>query len=165
MPPPSAKNPVVAEEALRPCPDPARAGVRPAAQVKVASCVMFVSELDRSIDFYSDVLACEVSVRDSEAGLLMAHGGFQIYLVAKGRRAAHPVGGIGTQHLTWASDSEEALQHFEEVLRARGAYTDTHTSGGVRVVEGRDPDGLPVIIAHPSPAQRRRTALDPRLYA
>lgn len=106
MPPPSAKNPVVTEGALRHVPDPARAGVRPAAQAKVASCVMFVAELDRSIDFYSDVLACEVSVRDSEAALLMAHGGFQIYLVAKGPRNAHP-----------------------------------------------------------SPAQRRRTALDPRLYA
>jgi hypothetical protein len=41
---------------------------------------------------------------------------------------------------------------------------DTHASGGVTFVEGRDPDGIRVVIAHPSPLQLPRSSLDSRIY-
>lgn len=131
---------------------------------KIASSVIFVSELDRSVAFYRDVFACEVSIRERDAALLLAPGGFQMYLMAKGSRAPHPSGGIGHEFLMWATDSAEGLAHFEQALKDCGRYRDTHTNGGVRFVEGHDPDGIRVVIAHPSPEQRPRSMLDPRFY-
>lgn len=131
---------------------------------KVASSVVFVSELDRSVAFYRDVFACQVALREREAALLLTPGGFQLYLIAKGHEAQHPSGGIGHEFLTWATDSAESLEHFEQVLKDCGSYGDTHTIGGVRFVEGHDPDGIRIVIAHPSPEQRPRSMLDPRLY-
>jgi catechol 2,3-dioxygenase-like lactoylglutathione lyase family enzyme len=131
----------------------------------VASSLISVSEIDRSIEFYRDVFHCRTAVRDEEAALLLAPGGFQIYLVEKGDRVEHPLSGLGVQHLMWATDSAEALQQLERALQRLDCHTDTHSSGGIRFVEGRDPDGIKVVIAHPSPRQRPRSILDLRLYA
>lgn len=132
---------------------------------KIASSVIFVSALDRSVAFYRDVFACEVSIRERDAALLLTPDGFQLYLIVKGSRAQHPSGGIGHEFLMWATDSVEGLAHFEQVLRDCGGYSDTHTIGGVRFVDGHDPDGIRVVIAHPSPEQRPRSMLDPRFYS
>ncbi|WP_127127237.1 VOC family protein [Georgenia sp. SYP-B2076] len=131
----------------------------------VASSVIFVTDLDRSVDFYHDVFDCQTTLREGEAALMLAPEGFQIYLIEKGRQAPHPSGGIGVQCLMWATDSTAGLAYFEQALQARGCHTHTHASGGVQFVEGRDPDGIRVIIAQPSPEQRPRSALDILLYA
>lgn len=60
---------------------------------RVTSSVVFVSELGRSVAFYRDIFFCEVRIETPGAALLLAPGGFQIYLIAKGTRASHPVGG------------------------------------------------------------------------
>jgi catechol 2,3-dioxygenase-like lactoylglutathione lyase family enzyme len=130
----------------------------------VASAVIFVSELDRSVRFYSEVFGCRTSLQEPAAALLLTPSGFQIYLIAKGSGEPHPTGGIGDRHLMWATDSREALAHFEETLQSLGSHTDTHSAGDVTFVEGRDPDGIRVVIAHPSPAQRPRSVVDGRLY-
>jgi catechol 2,3-dioxygenase-like lactoylglutathione lyase family enzyme len=130
----------------------------------VASSLISVSEIDRSIQFYGDVFQCETALRDGEAALLLAPGGFQIYLIEKGGRAEHPLSGLGVQHLMWATDSAEALQQLELALKRLNCHTDSHSSGGIRFVEGRDPDGIKVVIACPSPSQRPRSILDLRLY-
>ena len=130
----------------------------------VGSSVMFVAHLDRSVDFYRDVFGCQVTLREEGAALMLAPGGFQLYLIEKGDRAQHPAGGIGVQYLMWATDSTAGLARLEQALDARGSPTHTHASGGVRFVVGRDPDGIRVVIAHPSPEQRPRSVLDVLLY-
>jgi hypothetical protein len=47
----------------------------------------------------------------------------------------------------WATDSEGGVAHLEQALQAHASHTTTHMSGGVRFVEGRDPDGIRVVIA------------------
>lgn len=131
---------------------------------EVSSSVIFVTELDRSVTFYTEVFGCHAWLREEDAALLLTPGGFQIYLIAKGSRETHPTGGIGDRHLLWATDSAEALAHFEKLLKNIGSYTDTHTGGEVTFVEGRDPDGIRVVIAYPSPVQRPRSVVDGRLY-
>jgi catechol-2,3-dioxygenase len=131
---------------------------------EVSSAVVFVEDLERSVDFYSLVFGCTAALHEASAALLLTPAGFQLYLIAKGDREQHPTGGIGDRHLLWATDSQEALTHFEELLKQLGSYTDTHTSGEVTFVEGRDPDGLRVVIAHPSPQERPRSVVDGRLY-
>jgi catechol 2,3-dioxygenase-like lactoylglutathione lyase family enzyme len=130
----------------------------------VTSAVIVVSELDRSLAFYRDVFACEVSIHDGDGALLLAPGGFEIYLIAKSARAEHLTGGIGHEFLIWGTDTPEGLDQFERALKDHGRHIYTHTIGGVRFVEGGDPDGIRVIIAHPSPGQHPRWLLDPRLY-
>lgn len=132
---------------------------------KVASSMIFVSELDRSVNFYRDVFGCEVTLQESGAALLLTSGGFQIYIIAKGSRTERPTGGIGAHHLMWTTDTRQALDHFMQLLKDGGFFVDTHTSGEVTFVEGHDPDGIRIIIAHPSPDQRPRSVLDGRFYS
>jgi catechol 2,3-dioxygenase-like lactoylglutathione lyase family enzyme len=132
---------------------------------KVASSVLFVAELDRSVNFYRDLFGCEQAIRGEHAALLIAPGGFQVYLIARGGRAEHPTGGIGPHLLMWAANSMEGLEYFEQALKDTDSHTYTHSAGGVTFVEGRDPDGIRVIIAHPDPEQRPRSVLDMRLYS
>ncbi|MET3922416.1 hypothetical protein ABIB26_003376 [Arthrobacter sp. UYEF20] len=117
------------------------------------------------MDFYGAVFDCKVALREEGRALLLAPDGFQVYLIAKGSREPHPTGGIGDRYLMWATDSVEALDHFAQLLKDLGRYTYTHSAGEVTFVEGGDPDGLRVVIAHPSPLQRPRSVLDARLYS
>lgn len=132
---------------------------------QVSSSVIFVSELDRSVNFYRDVFGCEVAIRESGAALLLAPGGFQLYMIAKGSRTERPTGGIGAHHLMWTTDTAEGLEHFTQVLKDGGYYADTHKADDVTFVEGHDPDGIRIVIAHPSPQQRPRSVLDARFYS
>ena len=131
---------------------------------RIASSVMFVTELDRSEAFYCDVFGCEVAIRNPDAALLLAPGGFQLYLIERGSRAQHPLEGIGLQYLMWSTESAEALEHIEKVLKDHGVHTSTRTSGGVTFVGGRDPDGIRVVIAHPSPEELPRTVVGSHFY-
>jgi catechol 2,3-dioxygenase-like lactoylglutathione lyase family enzyme len=131
----------------------------------VTSSVVFVSVLERSVEFYRDVFACSVSIQDHDAALLIAPGGFQLYLIARGSRTQHYSGSIGLQYLIWSTDTADDLEHLERLLKNRGAHTDIHTSNGVRFLGTRDPDGIRVVTAHPSPTEFPRSFLDPRLYS
>ncbi|MEO8283433.1 MAG: VOC family protein [Pseudarthrobacter sp.] len=132
---------------------------------KVASSVLFVSELDRSVNFYRDLFGCEVTLRSGDAALLLTPAGFQLYIIERGKRAERYPGGLGHHLLMWAADSAQGLEFFEQALKDAGRYTDTHTAGEVTFVEGRDPDGLRVVIAHPDPAKRPRSVFDSHLYS
>jgi hypothetical protein len=121
---------------------------------RVASSVLFVAELDRSVNFYWDLFGCVETPRSGEAALLLAPGGFQLYLIERGKRAEHHSGGLGRHLLMWATDTAQGLKYFEQTLKEMGRYTETHTAGGVTSAEGRDPDGLRVIVAHSDPSEK-----------
>jgi catechol 2,3-dioxygenase-like lactoylglutathione lyase family enzyme len=135
------------------------------AATRVTSSVLFVSRLDRSIEFYRDVFSCTVSIRERDAALLLAPDGFQIYLIARGTRAEHPSGGIGLQYLIWAVESDAELRDIAQALQDRVGRTDSYASGGVSFLEARDPDGIRILVACPSPEKFPRSVVDTRLYA
>ncbi len=134
------------------------------AAARVTSSVLFVSLLERTIDFYQNVFSCTVSLREPGAALLLAPDGFQIYLVAHGTRAEHPSGGIGHHYLIWAVGSDAELRDVAEALRDRGGHPDLSTSGGVSFVTAHDPDGIRIVVAHPSPQKLPRAVIAARLY-
>lgn len=125
---------------------------------------MFVAELDRSVTFYRDLFECVETLRSGDAALLLAPGGFQLYLIERGKRAERHSGGLGHHLLMWATDTAEGLAYFEQKLKAMGRYTETRMVGGVTFTEGLDPDGFRVIVAHPDPLERPRSVFDSRLY-
>lgn len=132
---------------------------------ELASAVMRVSELDRSVNFYSDVFLCRVAVRDGNTALLLTPGGFQIYLHSKGRSGHTGVGNVGVQCLRWATDSEAELWRVTQRLRVHDLATYSHTKNGVTFVEGCDPDEIRVIVAYPSPSQLPRELIVSRFQA
>jgi catechol 2,3-dioxygenase-like lactoylglutathione lyase family enzyme len=130
----------------------------------VTSSVLWVSRLDRSVDFYQDVFSCTVSVREPGAALLLAPDGFQLYLVDRGTRAEHPSGGIGHQFLIWAVGSDSELRDLAESLTDGGGHPDVSTSGGVSFLTAHDPDGIRIVVAHPSPETFPRAVIAARFY-
>jgi catechol 2,3-dioxygenase-like lactoylglutathione lyase family enzyme len=132
---------------------------------KVASSVLYVSELERSVSFYRDLFECAVTLRSAEAALLLSADGFQLYIIERGKYAQRHPNGLGHHLLMWATDTPEGLESLKQALQATGSYVETHVSGGVTFLEGRDPDGLRVVIAHPDPAQQPRSIFDSHLFA
>ena len=135
------------------------------ATARVTSAVFFVSELSRSVEFYCNVFACEATIHDQGSALLIDSSGFQIYLIERGNRAHHSSGGIGPQSMIWAVDSAAELTDMGLALQNQGVRIDTHTSGGVTFLTGRDPDWIRIMIAHPSPEEFPRSVVSARLYA
>lgn len=132
--------------------------------VRLGSAVMFVQDLDRSVSFYTEVLALEEADRSTTAALLVNADGTQLILRAMGPGAAHPLGSVGVQYVVWTAAGPADLDRSERALTNRSAHQQTRSSAGVTVVEGRDPDDLPVLITYPGPDQAPLHELPVRIY-
>ncbi|MEP7024224.1 MAG: VOC family protein [Actinomycetota bacterium] len=131
---------------------------------RLDSVVMFVHDLDRSVSFYTDVLAMEVADHSSTAALLAGPSGSQLILRAMGINAAHPLGNVGVQYVIWTAAGPDDLARIEQALKDRSAHRDTRTSEHVSAVEGRDPDDIVVMITYPGPDQVPLHELPVRIY-
>ncbi|MFG1810902.1 VOC family protein [Streptomyces sp. NPDC049040] len=142
-------------------------GGQPAAPgPRLASVVVFVRDLDRAVDFYRELLLMRVAVRATTAALLVGAADTQMYLRVMGSGGEHPLGAIGVQYVIWTADSSDDLLRCERMLKERSAHISSkETADGVTVVEGRDPDGLPLVIAHPGPHGAARQEIMARIYA
>jgi catechol 2,3-dioxygenase-like lactoylglutathione lyase family enzyme len=132
--------------------------------VRLGSAVMFVQDLDRSMSFYTEVLALEEADRSATAALLVSASGAQLILRAMGPGAAHPLGGVGVQYVVWTAAGPADLDRSERALKSHSAHEQTRSSAGVTVVEGRDPDDIPVLIVYPGPDQAPLHELPVRIY-
>ncbi|WP_327233922.1 VOC family protein [Streptomyces sp. NBC_01317] len=134
--------------------------------MKLASCVLYVFDLDESASFYRDLLGLEVSLRTTTAALMVdGSSGCQLYLRALGSNAPHTLGGIGLQCMIWTAADAEELRRCEEVLRKRDAHVTTGHAEGFDWVEGRDPSDVPVMVSHPGPDEVPRQEIITRIYA
>ena len=71
----------------------------------VASALMIVSDLARSVAFYCDVFSCKVALREQDTALLLTPGGFQLYLRSEEPSRRSRVGATGVQYLMWTTRS------------------------------------------------------------
>jgi CBS domain-containing protein len=132
--------------------------------MRLASVVVYVSDLGRALAFYQPLLRYAVTVSDVDAALLVGPNGSQLYLHEVTGGLAHDHDMIGLQLVAWTAGSADELDRCEELLRERGAYERRDTSEGFARVEGRDPDGLPVLITYPGPERSPRHMISPRIY-
>ncbi|MGW5352815.1 VOC family protein [Streptomyces sp. NPDC004031] len=133
---------------------------------RLASVVVFVRDLDQSVDFYRELLLMTETVRTATAALLVGAGDAQLYLRVMGGGGEHPLGAIGVQYVIWTADGPQDLDRCERILKQRAAHVSSRDSeDGVRMIEGRDPDGLPVVISHPGPQGASRHDIMARIYA
>jgi catechol 2,3-dioxygenase-like lactoylglutathione lyase family enzyme len=131
---------------------------------RLGSVLMFVRDLERSVAFYTDVLALQVADRSPSAALLTSAAGTGLVLRSMGRQAEHPLGSIGIQYVVWTAAGAEDLARCERELAARGAHRETRRREGVTAVEGRDPDDVVVMISYPGPDEVPLRELPARIY-
>jgi catechol 2,3-dioxygenase-like lactoylglutathione lyase family enzyme len=131
---------------------------------RLGSVIMFVHDLDRSVAFYTGVLALEVADRSPTAALLSNAAGTQLVLRAMGRGADRALGSVGVQYVVWTAAGKEDLERCEGTLRERAAHRETRSHGGVAVVEGRDPDDIVLMVTYPGPDQVPLHELPARIY-
>ncbi|HEY6276506.1 MAG TPA: VOC family protein [Streptosporangiaceae bacterium] len=132
--------------------------------VRLASAIMFVQDLDRSVQFYTELLALEVTDRSSTAALLSSPAGSHLILRAMGGHGGHALGNVGIQYVVWTAASRDDLGRCERVLKKHGAHRDTRTTGHTTAVEGLDPDNIVVLIAYPGPDEIPMRELPVRVY-
>jgi glyoxylase I family protein len=111
--------------------------------------VLTVSDLDRSRQFYADLLGFDVQRVDFEGGrmLYFAVGGVTIWLLQHGQT---PPGDrfsefrIGLDHVAFKAPSEEDLQALAARLLAAGVNTKGVETfyGANRYMAFRDPDNI-----------------------
>ncbi len=136
-----------------------------AEEIRLVAAVMFVRNLDKSVTFYRELLGLEVADSSPTAALLVTAHGSQLVLRAVGEDATHPLGSIGVQYLAWRAATRADLDRRAEILRQHSAYRETRTEQDVTVVEGRDPDDLPVMIVYAADSLRSMRELPARIYA
>ncbi|MFI6272422.1 VOC family protein [Micromonospora zamorensis] len=124
--------------------------------------VLYVSDLARSVAFYSDVLGFRPvamtpdgfrgatflqapdSTNDHDLGL------FEIGAAAGWSTAGRAT--VGLYHLAWEVDTLDELAATAERLAAAGALTGTSDHGTTKSLYGKDPDGLEFEIVWLIPA-------------
>ena len=108
--------------------------------------VLYVQDVDRSVDFYSRVFGFEVvsRIRKFAAFMRAAEGDnhHDLGLFAVGPQAPRPPrGSTGLYHLAWEVPAIEDLVDAEQVLRAAGALGGASDHGVSKSLYGADPDG------------------------
>jgi catechol-2,3-dioxygenase len=108
--------------------------------------VLFVRDLDRSVDFYSRVFGFTEIAR--EGGMMAflraadSDNHHDLGLMAVGPEAPRPPrGSTGLYHLAWQVPAIEDLARAAEVLSAEGALGGASDHGATKSLYGHDPDG------------------------
>jgi catechol-2,3-dioxygenase len=109
--------------------------------------VLYVSDLDRSVDFYTKAFGFDVIARMGDgAAFLRAAGSdnhHDLGLFAVGSNAVKPrPGSIGLYHLAWQLGTIEELAEAAVQLSQLGALTGMSDHGATKSLYGRDPDGI-----------------------
>jgi catechol-2,3-dioxygenase len=123
--------------------------------------VLFVRDVERSVEFYTNVLgfrrlaAMDVmrgaaflqapgSTNDHDLGL------FEIGAAAGPSGAGQST--VGLYHLAWEVDTLDELERLQATLAEHGALVGASDHGSTKSLYGRDPDGLEFEIAWIIPA-------------
>ena len=115
--------------------------------VRLNHAVLFVADLERAEQFYTEVFGMVVVAREPRANAAFLRlprsgnhhdlGLFGVGPAATPKRR----GAIGLYHLAWQVDTVEQLAEARAALHAAGAYTGESSHGATKSVYGADPDG------------------------
>ncbi|MDA8358834.1 MAG: VOC family protein [Actinomycetota bacterium] len=119
----------------------------PVSPVRLNHAVLFVSDLERSVRFYTEVFGMEVIAREPRANAAFLRlprsgnhhdlGLFGVGTAGGPKRR----GAIGLYHLAWQLDTIDELAAARQTLLDAGAYTGESSHGATKSVYGADPDG------------------------
>jgi catechol-2,3-dioxygenase len=125
--------------------------------------VLYISDLTRSVAFYSDVLGFRVVNMTPDgfhgAAFLQAPGStndHDLGLFELGAAAAPSEAGrrtVGLYHLAWEVDTLDELERTMVALAKAGALVGSSDHGTTKSLYGKDPDGLEFEIVWLIPAE------------
>ena len=109
--------------------------------------VLYVRDLDRSVDFYSRAFGFrEIAREGGMMAFLRAAGSdnhHDLGLMQVGRSAQQPAGrAVGLYHLAWEVPTIEDLANAAAVLTEFDALTGMSDHGATKSLYGQDPDGI-----------------------
>jgi catechol-2,3-dioxygenase len=115
--------------------------------VRLNHAVLFVSNLERSVGFYTDVFGMDVIATETRfpaAFLRLPGSGNHHDLGLFQTPAVHhrQPGAVGLYHLAWQVDTIDDLVEVRTTLLDRGAYRGESSHGATKSVYGADPDEL-----------------------
>jgi catechol-2,3-dioxygenase len=118
--------------------------------------VLYVSDLRRSVDFYTTVLGFRrIDLGLPGAAFLQAPDStndHDLGLFEVGAGAGPVRGGVGLYHLAWEVDTLSTLERTAEALARAGALVGSSDHGTTKSLYGKDPDGLEFEIVWLIPA-------------
>lgn len=133
--------------------------------------VMNVADLNRSIDFYREVLDFTLLSQKEQLAAVSAPGSDRtqvIVLRALGRGLVGGAGRIGLQAFVLEVESDDQLEKIASELDSQRALVSRRDHSDWTAVVGRDPDGVAVVVAwHPGAGRITEDgwrALDDFLY-
>lgn len=107
--------------------------------------VLYVSDLARSVAFYTQVFGFEVIAREGPMAFLRAarsENHHDLGLMEVGARAPRPPrGSTGLYHLAWEVPDIKTLAAARKTLVDAGAFIGESDHGATKSVYGTDPDG------------------------
>ena len=115
--------------------------------VRLNHAVLFVSDLDRSLAFWTEAFGMQVVAREPRANaafLRLPRSGNHHDLGLFGIGAGAPPrarGTVGLYHLAWQVDTIDDLVEARDTLLRLGALTGESSHGATKSVYGVDPDG------------------------
>lgn len=109
--------------------------------------VLYVRDLDRSVEFYRKAFGFEEIAREGGVMAFLRAAGtsnhHDLGLMAVGPDAGAPSGrSVGLYHLAWEVPTIEDLAAASAVLSELGALTGMSDHGATKSLYGRDPDGI-----------------------
>jgi catechol-2,3-dioxygenase len=119
---------------------------RPIPVQRLNHAVLYVRDVDRSVDFYQRAFGFQVvDTMPGRAAFLRAAGSdnhHDLGLFAVGAGApSPPPGAVGLYHLAWEVASIHDLAAGRRTLEALGALAGQSDHGATKSLYGRDPDG------------------------
>jgi catechol-2,3-dioxygenase len=109
--------------------------------------VLYVRELERSVDFYKRAFGFEEIAREGGMMAFLRAAGsanhHDLGLMQVGANAEQPAGrAVGLYHLAWEVPAIEDLARAAAVLSGFDALTGMSDHGATKSLYGRDPDGI-----------------------
>lgn len=114
--------------------------------VRLNHAVLYVSDLEQSIAFYSQAFGMTVMAREPRANaafLRLPRSGnhHDLGLFGVGAQPPRPRGALGLYHLAWQVDTVDELEQARLTLAELDAYTGESSHGATKSIYGKDPDG------------------------
>jgi catechol-2,3-dioxygenase len=119
--------------------------------VRLNHAVLYVRDLDRSVDFYSKAFGfVEIAREGGMMAFLRAANStnhHDLGLMQVGPNAEQPAGrAVGLYHLAWEVPTIEDLAQAATVLTQYDALTGMSDHGATKSLYGADPDGIEFVV-------------------
>jgi catechol 2,3-dioxygenase len=115
--------------------------------------VVNVTDLNRSIDFYREVLGFKLLSQEEELAAMSASGDDRTQVIVLRAFGSSPAGGarhVGVRAFVLDVESVDRLEQIASELDARKHLVTRRDHSEWSAVVGRDPDGVSVVLAaHP----------------